>query len=242
MGTHYKTILYGQYRSSFKGSFRPADFQMIAGKLAPLLMKAVGDFSRDSLVVDLGCGAGELLYAFKECGFHRLSGCDISPEQVAVARKMFPQVQEQDIFGFMQSQNSGSVDIVTAFDVLEHFTKQETFDLLREIHRLLRPGGIFIAHCPNGVSPFVGAVYWGDLTHEWCPTPMSAESLCRATGFSNFCAEEHLAESQSLRGAVRRLAWSALRLGLSMTHFIETGKNQRIWTRNFAFWCRKAGK
>jgi len=42
---------------------------------------------------------------------------------------------------------SNSVDVVTAFDVLEHLV--ETWQVITEIYRVLKPGGFVLIDCPN---------------------------------------------------------------------------------------------
>lgn len=212
---------------------------MVGEKMVPILSKWLQEFPRHVQVLDLGCGAGELLWAFKKLGFAHLRGCDISAEQVAIARHVVPDVQHEDIFACLKAQPDASVDVITVFDVIEHLTKQETFDLLDEILRVLKAGGMLVAHCPNGLSPFVGSVYWGDLTHEWCPTPQSAATICRTVGFTDFCAMEDLAASSRLSGLCRGIGWSVIRAGFRLINYIETRRAVDIWTRNFAFCCRK---
>jgi 2-polyprenyl-3-methyl-5-hydroxy-6-metoxy-1,4-benzoquinol methylase len=235
----YKDRIYESYRSCFKGGYNPAEIQMVGEKMVPILDRWCRGLPKDAEILDLGCGAGELLWAFKQLGFSRLRGCDISAEQVAIARHVVPDVQHQDIFACLKDQRDASIDVITVFDVIEHLTKQETFDLLEEVMRVLKSEGILIVHCPNGLSPFVGAVFWGDLTHEWCPTPASAETMCRAIGFVDFAAAEDLAASNRLSGLCRRIGWSAIRALFRLANYIETRRPLDVWTRNFVFCCRK---
>jgi SAM-dependent methyltransferase len=234
----YKHAIYESYRSSFKGGYDRAQVEFVGLKVLPILSKWCTDCPKDADVLDLGCGAGEVLWAFRKLGFEKLSGCDISAEQVAIARKVVPEVQEQDIFECLKQRPDDSIDIVTLFDVIEHLTKQESFDLLIEIHRVLRGGGRLIAHCPNGLSPFVGTVFWGDLTHEWCPTPASAENMCKAIGYVDFVATERLAASSSIAGLCRKLGWSLVRAVFRLINYIEMKDALSVWTRSFVFTCR----
>jgi hypothetical protein len=126
------------------------------------------------------------------------------------------------------------------FDVIEHLTRQETFDLMTLIYSKLKPGGILIAHLPNGLSPFVGHVFWGDISHEWCLTPSSALTLCLLHHFHEFEAMEHVGYSNSIRGRLRNIIWLALKKILQFFNRIETGASGgSIWTRNFAFKANK---
>lgn len=236
----YKSIIYGSYRSSFKGDFTEAKLRFGAAKLAPVIQPWVVDADPSLPVVDLGCGAGELLFAFKALGFQQLKGCDLSGEQVAAAQQFFPDVVEQDLFAYLTALPDGSVGIVTVFDVIEHLGPQASFELMTLVRQKLAPGGLFIAHLPNGQSPFVGSVFWGDMTHEWCLTPQSAKTFCLVNGFENFDAAEHLGTSNSLSGKLRAVLWKLCNAGFRLVNTIETGSSGgQTWTRNFAFKCSK---
>lgn len=232
----YKELIYDNYRNAFKGDLSDTSLQFGASKVRPVLEKWVTKIDRNLPVVDLGCGAGELLLALENLGFTNLSGCDVSSEQVAIANRHFPLVAEADLFVYLSEQQDESLGLITIFDVIEHLTRQQVFDLMTLANRKLAPGGIFIAHLPNGLSPFVGHVYWGDITHEWCLTPQSAQTLCRLHGFSDFEASEHLGTSPTMSGKLRNLAWKGIRKILQTVNQIETGRHGgHIWTRNFAF-------
>lgn len=237
---NYKDTIYQHYRSSFKGEADVKTLTKGADKLLPVIDNWVKDEPKDAPVVDLGCGAGELLMAFQRLGFNNLSGCDLSAEQVAVCCQRFPAVIEADLFSYLEAKTDNSLRVVTMFDVLEHLTRQQAFDLMPIIHQKLQPGGLFIAHLPNGLSPFVGHVFWGDITHEWCLTPQSAATFCHVNGFRNFEAAEHIGASGGLSGRIRAIAWSTIRSLLRLLNAIETGfTGGQVWTRNFAFKASK---
>jgi 2-polyprenyl-3-methyl-5-hydroxy-6-metoxy-1,4-benzoquinol methylase len=237
--TDFKQRIYESYRSCFKGGYDPQKIEMVGNKMVPILSKWCAGLPKNAEVLDLGCGAGEVLWAFKRLGFSHLSGCDTSAEQVAIAQHVVPGVEQQDVFVCLKNRRDESIDVVTLFDVIEHLTKQQTFDLLEEVKRVLKTRGILIVHCPNGLSPFVGAVFWGDLTHEWCPTPASAEAMCRAIGYVHFTAAEHLAASHTLVGLCRRIGWTSIRTMFRVANYIETRQSLEIWTRSFVFRCQK---
>ena len=59
-----------------------------------------------------------------------------------------------------------AVDLVVAFDVLEHLDVPALRAKLEEIHEVLKPGGCLIARVPSGDSPFSRSIQYGDLTHR----------------------------------------------------------------------------
>jgi hypothetical protein len=101
--------------------------------------------------------------------------------------------------------------------------------------------GIVIVHCPNGDSPFVGPVRYGDFTHETVLTPASARNLCVLFGLVNFEAMEEYNTSDSIKGKVRQWGWNALRTAIRFCHLTETGSaGSGIVSRNFCFKAEKS--
>jgi SAM-dependent methyltransferase len=70
------------------------------------------------------------------------------------------------VHGFnLDSNLSGSADLIVLFDVLEHVPSCDLIHLMQNISRVLKKDGIFLARFPNGDSP-LGLVYQnGDITH-----------------------------------------------------------------------------
>ena len=54
-------------------------------------------------------------------------------------------------------------DLVLLFEVIEHLNLEEGRDMLRNIHRVLVPGGRLIMTTPNVYTP---GQYWKDLSHR----------------------------------------------------------------------------
>lgn len=236
---NYQDAIYESYRSAFKGTANSASLAFGASKMRPVIEPWVADLSRDSVILDLGCGAGELLLAFQQLGFQNLGGCDLSEQQIELAKTISTKVVVANLFDFLIAQQDESVDVVTLFDVIEHLSRQETFDLFGLIRTKLRRGGILIGHVPNGLSPFVGHVYFGDPTHKWCPTPTAMRTMLNVSGYTDYNAKEHLGTSPSFSGRLRALAWQLIRIKLSILNRIETGSSgPGIWTRNFAFMAK----
>jgi SAM-dependent methyltransferase len=101
--------------------------------------------SRPSLVLDLACGTGTLTEILASRGYD-MTGVDISPEMLSVARERCPKgtlLLCQDISAFELYGTVGAV--VCSLDSVNHLTKksklQKCFDLT---HNYLDPNGIFI--------------------------------------------------------------------------------------------------
>lgn len=92
-------------------------------------------------ILDLGAYGSELPPALHVQGFQRLHGIDFNPR---VREMPFNDVIDYRVGDMMATPfASGSMAAVTAISSIEHGVNPD--DLLREVQRLLAPGGIFAA-------------------------------------------------------------------------------------------------
>ena len=112
-------------------------------KLVKWLLQEHTPNGKESRLFDLGCGTGLNVSTFaKE---YKTFGSDISQEALSFCR-------ERNIGGLLSCSADAialrdeSVDVVTALDVLEHV--REDLPALREINRILTPGGKLIVIVP----------------------------------------------------------------------------------------------
>ena len=239
----YKAELYRTYVSNFTQLGRkPIDYGFSDSKLIPLLRPWTSQLAPTVPCLDLGCGNGNVLHALSTLGFRNLTGIDLSEEQVALARAVTADVTCGNIADFMRNRaQPNTYGLITLFDVIEHLSKMEIMDLMVDVSRCLLPGGVFICHCPNGDSPFVGNVFAGDFTHETLLNPQSARHICTVMGLTHFSAVEHLGASSSIVGYLRVLMWAASLWALIGVNIVETGAScSRVLTLNFAFKAEKA--
>jgi SAM-dependent methyltransferase len=104
-------------------------------------------------VLDVGCGAGSVAKAVKrERPDLEVAGCDVSRSALDVASAAAEGVD----FRLAQAEKlpfaDGEFDFVWIFDVLEHVEKPE--QVLREVARVLRPGGEFHIVLPLEGQPW----------------------------------------------------------------------------------------
>lgn len=188
--------------------------------------------------LDLGAGQGELVEAVSLLGFAQATGVELSPSQVQLAQRHGCQAVRQGEGGQALAElPDASLDLVVCFDVFEHLSHDTCAQWFIQIHRVLKPGGRLIGHVPNGLSPFAGSVYWGDLTHLWCPVPESIQVFCRSSGLRWLGAYENIGASPGLKGRLRSLAWRGVRALLAATSTVETGRSAfgLPWSRTFLF-------
>ena len=206
---------------------------------APYLTKLIQTHfpaDRRSAILDLGCGHGALIHFARCGGYTNIRGVDGSPEQVAAARRLgIDGVEEVALLAALAAQADESLDVVVAFDVIEHFTRDELLSFVDQVHRVMRPGGRWIIHTPNGESPFCGRIRYGDLTHELAFTRTSINQVLLSSGFSKVQCFEDAPIVHGLKSMVRWGLWKLIRSGLRVYLAAETGDtaSNDIFSQNF---------
>ena len=109
-------------------------------------------------VLDLGCGVGEYVRAFARQGAQAY-GCDIERPRLAQARaRGAPGVMLAA--GERLPLRDGALDVVVLNEVIEHV--QDDLETMREVSRVLAPGGVAVIYAPNRLYPFeTHGVYLG---------------------------------------------------------------------------------
>jgi SAM-dependent methyltransferase len=100
----------------------------------------------------------------------------------------------------------GSVDLIFASNLLEHFDDTELKMLVARIRGLLRPGGRLILIQPNYFYAY--REYWDDYTHKKAFTHVSLNDFLVANGFRIRCAEPRFLPF-SFKSRVPRSYWLA---------------------------------
>ncbi len=106
----------------------------------PLVIEA-GGIRAGSRVLDLGSGPGNTANLLARTGA-TVTGIDFSPEMVRVARTTYPEITFEQADAERLPYEDGSFDAVVASYLLHRLARPEV--VLREAHRVLRPGGAFV--------------------------------------------------------------------------------------------------
>ncbi|MBM4127878.1 MAG: class I SAM-dependent methyltransferase, partial [Nitrospira sp.] len=118
-------------------------------------------------VLDLGCGAGRTVYAYRDAGFDAC-GFDIkdylSLRDESDRRHFSIGFDEGNRLPFADEQ----FDLVISEQVFEHVKDQAP--LLRELHRIMRPGGLSLHVFPARyapIEPHIFVPFGSILMHRW---------------------------------------------------------------------------
>jgi SAM-dependent methyltransferase len=107
------------------------------------------------LTLDIGCGEGRVSRDLRELG-HRVVGVDQSPSMIAAAREADPEGEYVEADAAALPFEDGSAGLAIAFMSLMDMDDMPAG--VREIARVLEPGGLFVAsvvHPLNSAGQFV---------------------------------------------------------------------------------------
>jgi SAM-dependent methyltransferase len=95
------------------------------------------------LLLDFGCGSGQLLRRFRHYGF-AVDGYDVDPQAIQFARKYARRVYSGDVF---RVPFEGPYDVILMNQVLEHL--HDPLRVLTHLRSSLKPEGQLIISVPN---------------------------------------------------------------------------------------------
>lgn len=139
--------------------------QGVAERQRPYLDYLANILTPSQPLLDIGCGRGEWLHLLKT---HALSasGIDLNPANAASCRAAGLDVSTADACSHLAGLAAGSLGAVTAFQVVEHLEFPVLMEFLRQVCRVLVPGGIVILETPNPENLIVAThTFWLDPTH-----------------------------------------------------------------------------
>jgi SAM-dependent methyltransferase len=136
-------------------------------------------------VVDLGCGRGEWLALLRTAGVVA-RGVDANPAFVAAGRARGLDMELGDALGYLEALPPDSIDMVTAFHVIEHLATEDLLALLEAARGALRPGGCLLLETPNPTNLVMAACdFYNDPTHRSPLPPALTEYLVSTQGFGD---------------------------------------------------------
>jgi SAM-dependent methyltransferase len=191
-------------------------------------------------ILELGFGNGTFAGWALERG-HEYLGTEVIAELLGRAREAGLQVwdAEEDLERWV---GPGTLDLVVAWDVLEHRERDALENDLRVLLRLLRPDGRLVARVPSGDSPFGRSVHHGDLTHKLALGTSAIHQLAVRCGFEVLTVGPPMlpVRGVGLRRVIRR---ALLRAARSVTaRFINAvfhDNQPRVITSNLVFVLRR---
>jgi SAM-dependent methyltransferase len=166
-------------------------------------------------IVDLGCAAGAVTHFLSQFGCD-VVGVDAEPRAIEKARSLFPQLEfvQADVRALPFKEHS--FDKAVAADLVEHLDDETFRASLRELRRVLVPGGTFTLYTPNP-RHVIERLKARDLILAQNPTHVGlrdASTLERLLGEEGLAVERREWRPSFFRGlrTVERLAGRRLEL------------------------------
>lgn len=98
--------------------------------------------AHDLLILDVGCGAGNMYHHLSRYG--DVIGVENHPNPVRVGQERGYDIRQAD--GRDLPFEAGTFDLISALDVIEH--NVQDVEMLREMYRVLKPGGLVLISVP----------------------------------------------------------------------------------------------
>ena len=141
-------------------------------------VSAIGE---DRPVLDVGSGRGELLSVLRDEGI-AASGVDANPVLVAKLAAAGLEARAEDELVHLAGCGDASVGAVTAMGFLERLDLADADRFLREVRRVLRPGGVLVVELLDPDLLGAAKALWRDPTRVRLYHPSALELLCRNAG------------------------------------------------------------
>lgn len=172
--------------------FRPENQAKVKERL-----RSVRDLAGKARLLDVGCGTGFMLRLAADL-FDEIDGVDITEEMIRRIPNLGDHVNAQ----LAEAENlpfaDNTFDVVTAYSVFDHLVDYRV--TLKEIHRVLKPGGIFYADLiPN--KQFWQALADIAPAEERSLDPIVARELTMVRENDKRIENEHGVDSETFRHA-----------------------------------------
>lgn len=137
-----------EYIGNYPKISREKGLIKLLGKLIAFIVKkgisVIIPYKENAIVLDIGCGSGELLFFLKKHGFH-VYGVGTSGKAANYGNKYGLNILNCDFTD--TNFPSDFFDIIVINQVLEHL--YSPYKTLKEINRIIKKGGLLILGVPN---------------------------------------------------------------------------------------------
>ena len=171
--------LYAAFEEQFRGG--PQEVEQRLRYYLPFLK----ELNADSKILDLGSGRGDWLKLLTKEGFNP-GGVEVNEVFAERSRKEGFEVIQSEMLLYLAEQPDDSLDLITAFHLIEHLNADKMILLLHEIRRTLKPGGRVFLETPSPENLVVAACnFYADPTHHRPVNPHTLMFILKELGFTD---------------------------------------------------------
>lgn len=235
----YSDDYYGRHDTKFRWGAIETIVEWFRKGRARMLRRYLG---HSGVVLDIGCGNGNMLHQLSAMGLFRLHGTEM-PGNSALRAANHPEISLFTGSFFSAPYTPAQFDAITLFHVLEHLP--EPLAHLDRIDELLKPGGLLVLSFPNNRSwqaRFFGP-HWLHLDpprHLFLPDYRDLSARLAAKGYIRL-RRSFFSPEQNPVGAVQSLLnrYSSVRdlllerLKGNMSYHPEVGPWLMFWQKVF---------
>ncbi len=137
-------------------------------KRIEVIRAAVG--KRHGAILEMGCGSGDLAWSLVDCA-DKIIGIDVSAKDVELAKQraslwhlnqeQAAKVEFRAMSAVQLDFSDQSFDWALSTSLVEHLHPDDILPHLKDVRRVLRPGGKYLIWCPNGLG------HHGDRDHHF---------------------------------------------------------------------------
>ncbi|MEZ4919497.1 MAG: class I SAM-dependent methyltransferase [Saprospiraceae bacterium] len=133
-------------------------------------------------ILDVGCGVGEALASASRAGASQIAGIDLASDMIELARSRQPQGDFKQGSVEVLPWPDAQFDLCISVEAMYYF--EQPLDGLKEIYRVLRPGGQF-ASAIEFFEENAGSTVWADELpmNIWCWSETKWKQTFEAAGF-----------------------------------------------------------
>jgi 2-polyprenyl-3-methyl-5-hydroxy-6-metoxy-1,4-benzoquinol methylase len=176
-----------EYYSKAKNTHAPTIRECYL-RTAKSQVRLIQKYAGGTNLLDIGCAQGFFLFSASKAGY-TTKGIEISQDAAAYAIKEFGLDVEAKPFEELRFPEN-HFDVVTLWQVLEHVPYP--LMMLKEVHRILKPGGLVVASTPNigGIPAKILKKRWWDIKrlHLNQFTTETLANILQNAGFKNMSA------------------------------------------------------